>query len=95
MVGQTLNFRNTDGIEFRERVAIPLATQIANKGILVAPLFSKVYVVILIASGLAVLLLPAIVEAPWYARVLLLLAGLMVWGWIFPPAGGCVLVLLG
>ena len=87
MVGQTLNFRNTNGTEFRERVASPLATQIANKGTLFAPLLSKVYVAVLIASGLSFLLIPAIVEAPWYARVLLLLAGLMVWGWIFAVRG--------
>ena len=87
MVGQALNFRNTNGIEFRERVAIPLASQIANKGTLFAPLLSKVYVAFLIVSGLVFLLIPASVEAPWYVRVLLLLAGLMVWGWIFAVRG--------
>ena len=44
-VDQTLNFRETDGSEFRERVAIPLATQIAKSGTLFAPLFTKVYLV--------------------------------------------------
>lgn len=87
MVGQTLNFRNTDGTEFRSRVASPLATQIANKGTLFAPLFSKVYVVILVITGLLALAIPAIVPAPWYVRILLLLAGLTIWGWILAVRG--------
>jgi hypothetical protein len=72
MVGQTLNFRRTNGKEFRERVASPLATQIANKGTLFAPLLSKVYVVILVITGLLAIAIPAIVPAPWYVRILLL-----------------------
>ena len=31
-VGQTVNFREVDGSEFRQRVAGPLATQIAKSG---------------------------------------------------------------
>ena len=87
MVGQTLNFRNTDGSEFRSRVASPLATLIANKGTLFAPLLSKVYVVILVITGLLVLAIPAIVPVPWYVRILLWLAGLTVWGWFLAVRG--------
>ena len=47
LVGQNLNFRETDGTEFRSRVAGPLATQIANVGTLFAPLFTKIYLAIL------------------------------------------------
>src|SRR5918993_4243213 len=46
LVGQNLNFRETDGTEFRSRVAAPLATQIANKGTLFAPFFTKLYLAI-------------------------------------------------
>ena len=87
MVGQTLNFRNTNGTEFRGRVASPLATQIANKGTLFAPLLSKVYVVILVVTGLLVIAIPAIVPAPWYTRIFLFLALLMLWGWILAARG--------
>ena len=87
MVGQTLNFRRTNGNEFRDRVASPLATQLANKGTLFAPLLSKVYVVILVITGLLVIAIPAIAPAPWYVRILLFLAGLMIWGWILGVRG--------
>ena|SRR5437868_10576163 len=63
-VGQTLNFRKTNGDEFRARVARPLATQIANSGTLFAPLLTKVYVVILVVVGILVFLIPAIATAP-------------------------------
>jgi len=87
MVGQTLNFRRTNGNEFRDRVASPLATQIANKGTLFAPLLSKVYVVLLVITALLAIVIPAVVPAPWYVRILLFLALSMVWGWILAIRG--------
>ncbi len=87
LVGQNLNFRQTDSHEFRARVAAPLATQIAKKGTLFAPLFTKVYVAVLIVTGLLVILIPAIVPAPWYVRILVFFAGTMVWGWILAVRG--------
>ncbi|HXM33593.1 MAG TPA: patatin-like phospholipase family protein [Pyrinomonadaceae bacterium] len=86
-VGQTLNFRETDGSEFRKRVAGPLATQIAKSGTLFAPLFTKVYLLVLIAGALLVLAIPAIVSGPWYVRLLLFFVGLTVWGWLFGARG--------
>ena len=87
LVGQTLNFRKTDGTEFRARVAGPLATQIAKKGTLFATALTKIYVVILIVAGILVFVVPAIVAAPWYVRILLFLIGLTVWGWILGVRG--------
>jgi predicted acylesterase/phospholipase RssA len=87
LVGQTLNFRSTDGNEFRERVAKPLATQIANSGTLFAALLTKVYVLILIVTGLAVIVLPALAPEPWYIRILLFLILLTIWGWILGLRG--------
>ena len=87
LVGQTLNFRNTNGTEFRERVAKPLATQIAKSGTLFAPWFTKLYLVILIVVGILVFVVPAVVDAPWYLRILLFLIGLTVWGWILAARG--------
>lgn len=87
LVGQTLNFRETNGADFRNRVAGPLATQIAKHGTLFAPLFTKVYLAILIISGILIFVIPAIVSAPWYLRLLLFFIGLMVWGWIFGARG--------
>jgi thiol-disulfide isomerase/thioredoxin len=93
-VGQTLNFRETDGAEFRARVASPLATQIAKHGTLFAPLLSKLYLAVLIVGALIVLAIPAFVpdhcylclEFPLlayfhcYLCLILFLVGLMLWG---------------
>jgi hypothetical protein len=87
MVGQNLNFRKTDGSEFRNRVASPLATQIAKSGTLFAPFFTKVYLAILIVAGILVFLIPAIAPVPWYARLLLFFIGLTLWGYIFAARG--------
>ena len=87
LVGQNLNFRETDGTEFRSRVASPLATQIAKEGTLFAPLFTKFYLAILVVTGIIALLIPAIVPVPWYVRILLFLIGLTLWGWIFAARG--------
>jgi hypothetical protein len=56
-VGQALNFRETDGTEFRNKVASPLATQIAKSGTLFVPLLSKVYLLVLIVWILALIVL--------------------------------------
>ena len=86
-VGQTLNFRETDGADFRKRVASPLASQVAKSGTLFAPLFSKVYLLLLFAGALLVLVIPAIGPGPWYLRLLLFLVGLALWGWLFKARG--------
>jgi len=86
-VGQTVNFRNTDGGEFRQRVASPLATQIAKRGTLFAPLLSKLYVAGLIIGAIVVLVIPWIVAAPWYGRLLLFLILLTLWGWYLGTRG--------
>ena len=86
-VGQTLNFRETDGTAFRKRVAGPLATQIAKSGTLFAPVLTKIYLAILIVGAILVFVIPAIVSGPWYVRLLLFFVGLMVWGWLFGARG--------
>src|SRR5262245_12087806 len=68
-VGQTVNFRNSDGVEFRQRVASPLATQIAKRGTLFAPILSKLYVAGLIIGAIVALVVPWIVPGPWYLRL--------------------------
>ena len=87
LVGQNLNFRETDGTEFRNRVASPLATQIATKGTLFAPLFSKFYVALLIVTGIAALVGPWLVPVPWYAQIILFFIALTLWGWILAARG--------
>src|SRR4030095_2560754 len=69
-VGQAVNFRDTNDKEFRERVASPLATQIAKSGTLFAPLLSKVYVLALVLGALLALAIPVFVPGPWYARII-------------------------
>ncbi len=86
-VGQTLNFRETNGSEFRQRVASPLATQISKSGTLFAPLFTKLYLLVLIAGGVLVFLIPAIFPGAWYVRLLLFVIGLALWGWFFAARG--------
>lgn len=87
LVGQNLNFRETDGAEFRNRVAGPLATQIAKRGTLFAPLLSKVYVAILGIGAILVFAIPVIFFELWYVRFLLIIIGLLVWGWFFGLRG--------
>jgi hypothetical protein len=86
-VGQAVNFRDTNDKEFRERVASPLATQIAKSGTLFAPLLSKVYVLSLVLGALLALAIPVFVPGPWYARIILLLVGLALWGWLLGARG--------
>lgn len=87
MVGQNLDFRRTDGAEFRNRVASPLATQIAKSGTLFAPVFTKVYLAILAVAGILVFLIPAIAPVPWYAKLLVFFIALTLWGYIFAARG--------
>ena len=86
-VGQTVDFRNTNGAEFRERVAGPLATQIAKSGTLFAPLFTKLYLAVLIVVGILIFVIPALVAVPWYIKLLIFFLGTIVWGWIFAARG--------
>lgn len=86
-VGQTLNFRGADGRTFRQRVAGPLATQIAKSGTLFAPLFTKLYLTVLIVSAVLVFATFVVVPGAWYVRLLAFLVGLMVWGWLFGKRG--------
>jgi len=87
LVGQEVNFRQTTSDEFRDRVAKPLATQIANSGTLFAPLFTKIYLGILAVVGILVIAVPALAPVPWYLRILLFVAGTFIWGWIFGARG--------
>jgi len=86
-IGQTLNFRETDGEEFRQRVASPLATQIAKAGTLFAPLLTKAYLAALTILGLVVPVVTVTVIGPWYLRLLTLLIGMALWGWLFGLRG--------
>jgi Patatin-like phospholipase len=87
LVGQEVNFRQTNSDEFRDRVAKRLATQIANSGTLFAPLFTKIYLVILVVVAILVIAVPALAPVPWYLRILLFVAGTFIWGWIFGVRG--------
>jgi hypothetical protein len=87
LVGQNLNFRETGGVEFRKRVAGPLATQIAKRGTLFAPLLSKVYVAILVIGAILVFAIPLILFEHWYVRFLMIIIGLLLWGWFFGLRG--------
>jgi len=86
-VGQTLDFRSADGPTFRQRVASPLATQIAKSGTLFAPLLTKLYLALLIVGAVLVFATFAVVPGPWYARLLVFVLGLTLWGWLFGKRG--------
>ncbi len=87
MWAKSVNFRETNGTEFRQRVASPLATQIAKSGTLFASLFTKIYVAILIIGGIAAVVVPLIVPAPWYLRLLLFFVLVTLWGWFLGARG--------
>ena len=87
LVGQEVNFRQTDGKEFRARVASPLATLIAKRGTLFAPFLSKLYVVVLVLWALAALIVPWTIDAPWYGKIILFLIGITLLGWYFALRG--------
>lgn len=86
-VGQTLDFTSADGATFRQRVASPLATQIAKSGTLFAPLLTKLYVALLVVVAVLAFATFAVVPGPWYVRLLAFVVGLMVWGWLFGKRG--------
>lgn len=88
LVGQEVDFRQTDSSQFRERVAAPLATQIALKGTLFAPFLSKLYLAVLIIWGIAALVVPLLNWGPWYLRFLVFLVLIASWGWYFGKRGG-------
>jgi predicted acylesterase/phospholipase RssA len=87
LVGQEVNFRQTDGNQFRQRVAAPLATQIALKGTLFDPFLSKLYLAVLFIWGIAALVVPLIDWGPWYLRFLVFLVLIASWGWFFGKRG--------
>ena len=86
-VGQTLNFRETTGTEFRQRVASPLATQIAKSGTLFAPLLTKIYVALLVTGGIAAVVVPWLIPVQWYFRLLLFFVLVTLWGWLLGARG--------
>ena len=87
LVGQNVHFRETNGTEFRERVASPLATQIAKKGTLFAPALSKIYVAALIIFGIVAVVVPWILPVPWYLRLLSFFILTTLWGWFLGIRG--------
>ena len=82
-----MNYRHTNSDEFRDRVAKRLATQIANSGTLFAPLFTKIYLAVLIIVGILVIAVPAVAPVFWLWRIILFVAGTFIWGWIFGARG--------
>jgi len=87
LVGQAVDFRQTDGDQFRQRVATPLATQIALRGTLFAPLLSKIYLAVLIVWGVVAVVVPLIGWAPWYVRLVVFVVLVASWGWFFGKRG--------
>jgi hypothetical protein len=86
LVGQSLNYRTSDGVDFRKEVAIPLASQIAKGGTFFAPLLTKAYVALLVMTGLLVFV-PIFTDWAWYIRLAFFLAALATFGWIFAKRG--------
>jgi len=86
-VGQELDFKSTNGDDFRRLVARPFATQIVKSGTFFAPLLTKVYVALLIVGLIAAVAIPIWIPVAWYLRILLFLVLLVVWGWLFGKRG--------
>ena len=87
IVGQTLDFKNTDGAAFRKNVAVPLMTQIARRGSFFAPLLTKIYLVLLFATGLLAVVPFICALGEWYVRLPAFLAVLLIFGWMFAQRG--------
>ena len=87
LVGQEVDFRQTGSAEFRQRVAAPLATQIALKGTLFTPFLSKLYLFVLIVWGIVAVVVPLIGWAPWYLRLVVFIVLIASWGWFFGKRG--------
>jgi hypothetical protein len=86
-VGQALDYKSTNGDDFRRLVARPFATQIAKSGTFFAPLLTKVYVALLIVGLILAVAIPIWTPVAWYLRILLFLVLLVVWGWLFGKRG--------
>ena len=86
-VGQMADFKKTDTTDFDLHVAKPLATQIAKRGTLFAPLLTKFYLVALILGGAAVFVPLFISVSSWLVRLFLFLLFLGIWGWFFGKRG--------
>jgi len=84
--GQNLDFRSTDSAGFRKEAAIPLASQIANKGTFLAPLSTKVYIAILLLTGVLVFV-PFFTDWMWLVRLAFFLGMLFVFGVVFARRG--------
>jgi len=87
VVGQNLEFRDTTRAEFRERVAKPLTSQIANRGTLFRPLASKLYLALLVVVFLLIVAPFVVLPGPWYAQLAASLVVLTLWGWLFGLRG--------
>jgi hypothetical protein len=86
-LAQTLDFQGTDSAAFDQKVAGPLARQIATKGTLFVPLFTWLYLALLVLAFLVAFLPIWFLDAPWWGKVLAVLGLLMVWGWLFGRRG--------
>ena len=80
-VAQTLDFQSVGSAEFEERVAGPLASQIAQRGTLFAPFATKAYLFVLVVGFVGAWLPLWFLHAPTIIRVLAFTAALLVWGW--------------
>ena len=67
--------------EFEQRVARPLASQIAQRGTLFAPLATTLYLIVLVVGFVGAWLPLWLLQAPAITRVLTFIAALLVWGW--------------
>ncbi|MAG56347.1 MAG: hypothetical protein CMJ83_08665 [Planctomycetes bacterium] len=81
-IGQVLDYRGASAAEFREKAGRPLASMIANQGTFFAPVRTKIYVVVLVVSLLAILIAPWFlpIECCWSALVVM--AGVPLWIWL-------------
>ena len=88
LVGQAVDFRQTDSDQFRQRVAAPLASQIALRGTLFAPFLSKLYLAVLIIWAVVAIVVPLLIGwAPWYVRLTVFVVLIGSWGWYFGKRG--------
>jgi predicted acylesterase/phospholipase RssA len=86
-VAQTLDFQRADSGTFEREVAKPLAWQIARRGTLFSPWFSKMYLAAL-ALGMPAAFLPIwLLEAARAWRVLAVVSLLALWVWFFGKRG--------
>ncbi len=86
-VAQTLDFQSTGSAEFEQRVARPLASQIAQRGTLWAPLATKLYFSVLVVGFVGDWLLLWLLHSSTIIRVLAFTAAVLAWGWLFGRRG--------